>query len=390
MPREPTPATVLAFLGARGPRGRHYWRMTPRAPASDGAGPALARRTLELVDVPSESRREHALAGVVADAVVTPATPLRYRDGTSLYAAHESGGRPLVVLAGHLDTVPPQGNLPGHVADGRVHGLGASDMKGGLAVMVELARAVADGRLSPAVDVGFLFFGREELPASESALPALFDGCPDVLRADLVVMMEPTANALQLGCLGNLNADVTFAGRSAHSARPWLGTNAIHRAVTGLHALAATPPRDVDVDGLTYVEVVNVTGIEGGIARNVIPDAVRCRVNFRYAPNRSPADAESALRALLPEHAHMTVAGNAPPAAPATRNRLVDRLRRAAGAPVQPKQAWTPVAEFAALGLDAVNFGPGDPRLAHRPDESVEIAALEASFAALARFVTAV
>ncbi|HEX2051382.1 MAG TPA: succinyl-diaminopimelate desuccinylase [Actinomycetota bacterium] len=362
--------------------------MTRTGHRDDVAG-ALARRTLELVDVPSESRREDAIARVVADAVVTPATPLRHRDDSSLFVAHERGERPLVVLAGHLDTVPAQDNVPGRVDGGRVHGLGASDMKGGLAVMVELARAVADGRIRPAVDVGFLFFGREELPATESALPALFDSCADVLRADLVVVMEPTANALQLGCLGNLNADVTFAGRSAHSARPWLGTNAIHRAVTGLQALAATPPRDVEVGGLTFVEVVNVTGIEGGIARNVIPDAVRCRVNFRYAPNRSPADAEAALRALLPDHALLTVAGNAPPALPATGNALVDRLRRAARARVQPKQAWTPVAEFAARGLDAVNFGPGDPRLAHRPDESVEIAALEASFAALARFVSA-
>ena len=354
---------------------------------ADGAAPALARRALELVDVPSESRREDALADLVAAAVVSPLTPLRYRDGPSLYVAHERGGRPLVVLAGHLDTVPAQDNVPGRIADGRVHGLGASDMKGGLAVMVELARAVADGRVAPEVDLAFLFFGREELPARESALPAVFEGCADVLRADLVVVMEPTSNALQLGCLGNLNADVTFAGRSAHSARPWLGTNAIHRAVTGLQALAATPPRDVEVGGLTYVEVVNVTGIEGGIARNVIPDTVRCRVNFRYAPNRSPRGAEAALRALLPDHAEMTVVGNAPPAAPATDNPLVDRLRRAADARVEPKQAWTPVAEFAERGLDAVNFGPGDPRLAHRRDESVEIAALEASFGALARFV---
>jgi succinyl-diaminopimelate desuccinylase len=287
----------------------------------------------------------------------------------------------LAVLAGHLDTVPAQDNFPGRLEDGAVVGLGASDMKGGLAVMIELAQALTE----PELDVAYLFFTREELAAGESPLPRFFEECREIGEAELVVMMEPTDNTIQAGCLGNLNARLVYTGVSAHSARPWLGDNAIHRAIRGLAELASLEPLDVEVDGLVFREVVSVVGMHGGIAQNVVPDKAEAEVNYRYAPNRSSADAEACLRDLAGE-AVLEDLANSPPAHVAAASPLVRRLRATGDFALEPKQAWTPVAQFAARGLDAVNFGPGATRYAHRRDERVEVAELVRSFEALARF----
>jgi succinyl-diaminopimelate desuccinylase len=345
--------------------------------------PDLARRTLELVDIPSSSRDEARIIEHVRHAVTLPLT---YGTDEALLFATPRTGRPLVLLAGHLDTVPPQGNLPGAVEDGWVAGLGASDMKGGLAVMVELAEWAAGDPVALSCDLAFLFFVREELPAEESALPRVFAEAPLVLESDLVVMLEPTDNAIHAGCLGNLNATAVFRGESAHSARPWQGVNAIHLAVEGLAHVVGFPPFEVEVGGLTFVEVLSATRIAGGIADNVVPDRVEVRLNYRYAPNRTTSEAEARLRELVPGELEIT--SNSPPARPATDSPLVERLRRAGDLAVEPKQAWTPVAEFAAQGLDAVNLGPGATRYAHRADEQVEIAALERTFDVLRRFAS--
>jgi succinyl-diaminopimelate desuccinylase len=347
---------------------------------------ALAHRTLQLVDVQSVSRDEQELAELVADAL---SLPLVHRDGcTLLFAAPRSEGRDLVAFAGHLDTVPPQDNLPGRIEDGAVWGLGASDMKAGLAVMMELASWIERDEPELGVDAAFLFFPREELPASESALPAVLEtGLLD--DASLVVVMEPTDNTLQAGCLGHLTAEIAFAGESAHSARPWQGRNAIEVAVRGLQPVLAEEPREVEVGGLSFVEVLSVTEIQGGIAGNVIPDRVTATLSYRYGPDRQPADAEARLRGLLDGHAEIERLGNSPPARVVTDTPLVRRLREAGGFELEPKQAWTPVAEFTAHGLDAVNCGPGATALAHKPDERVEIAALERSYEALRRFLGA-
>jgi succinyl-diaminopimelate desuccinylase len=344
-------------------------------------GQDLAARTLELVDVPSESRHEDELAGVVRAAV--PLEPL-YDDDLTLLFAPPRTGRQLVVLAGHLDTVPANGNLPGRIEDGRVHGLGASDMKGGLAVMVELARWAA-GASGLAFDPAFLFFPREEISVEHSPLPRLFDtGLVD--DAALVVVLEPTDNELQLGCVGNLHARLVFHGRSAHTARPWLGVNAIDLAVEGLRAVAGLPPHDVEVEGLPFREVLSLTRIAGGLADNVVPDRVEATLNFRYAPNRTRADAEARLRELVGDDVEILSHSSA--ASVALGNPLVQRLRDIGGFAVTPKQAWTPVAQFAERGLDAVNFGPGATRFAHTRDEQVEVAALERCFDALRAFLT--
>lgn len=343
-------------------------------------GPPLAATTLALVDIPSESGSEDDLTAYVSAQV--PLSPV-FSDGETLvYARRE--GKPLVLLAGHTDTVPAQGNLPGRIEEGWVCGLGASDMKGGLAVMIELARW-AEQQSTLAYDVAFLFFPREELGPADNPLPAVFQQVPLIDEAALVICLEPTDNALQLGCLGNLNALVAFEGRSAHSARPWTGVNAVKVAFEGLRDVLELEPRDAVVDGLLFREVISVTKIHGGIATNVIPARVEATLNFRYAPDRSPLDAEDRVRELLGRD--VEILSNSPPAHVALGSPVVAALRSAGSLEVQPKQAWTNVADFAARGLDAVNFGPGATRYAHAVDERIEIAALERSLAVLQRFL---
>ncbi|HSC92367.1 MAG TPA: succinyl-diaminopimelate desuccinylase [Gaiellaceae bacterium] len=342
----------------------------------------LARRTLQLVNVPSVSREEAELADIVAAEVPLA---LRHREGSTLLFEAPRTGKPLVLLAGHLDTVPPQENIPGRLEDGVVHGLGAADMKAGLAVMVELARWAHEEAAPPAVDLAFLFFPREELPAAESAVPPfLASGLVD--DAQLVVVLEPTANAIQAGCLGHLAATVVFEGRSGHSARPWLADNAIHRAVRALGPVASLPPRDVELSGLVFREVLSVTEIRGGIATNVVPDRVEARLSYRYAPDRTPAEAEAELARIVGPEGRLEELGNSPPARVVVDTPLARALREAGAFAVEPKQAWTPVAEFSAHGLDALNLGPGDPRYAHARDEQVDAASLERTFRALQRF----
>ena len=343
----------------------------------------LASRALELIDVPSESRNESDLAALILD--ILRDTGARDAGDTCVLAGTtERGERPLVLLAGHLDTVPAQANRPGRRDGDAVLGLGAADMKGALAVMVELALSRLGERAS--VDVGYVFFGREELPVVHSALTPLLDREPGLRTADAVIVMEPTANEIHAGCLGNINATWTFPGTSGHSARPWLADNAIHRAAAGIDALAQVPYEPREFDGLRFVQVASVTRIEGGIAGNVIPDRAVANVNFRYAPGTGPQEAEALLRSLCEPYGRIAIESNAPSAPVATRNDLVQRLIAAGGLEVAPKQAWTPVAEFAAAGVDAVNFGPGDPRYAHARDEQVAVDALVRSYETLERF----
>jgi succinyl-diaminopimelate desuccinylase len=343
----------------------------------------LASRTLELIDVPSESRNEDALAALVLD-VLRPVGARNAGDTCVLAGTTTRGERPLVLLAGHLDTVPAQDNIPGHRDAEAIRGLGAADMKGAVAVMVELALSGLGDRAN--VDVGYVFFGREELPVIHSALTPLLEREPGLTTADAVIVMEPTANTIHAGCLGNINATWTFPGTSGHSARPWLADNAIHRAAAGIDALAQVPYQPHEFDGLRFTQVVSVTRIEGGIAGNVIPDRATAQVNFRYAPGTSADEAEALLRGWCEPYGAVTIDSNAPSAPVATGNALVQRLVATGDLAVEPKQAWTPVAEFAAAGVDAVNFGPGDPRYAHTRDEQVAVDALVRSYETLERF----
>jgi succinyl-diaminopimelate desuccinylase len=327
--------------------------------------PDLAARTLQLVDVPSESRSEAAIVELLRDLV--PGGPM-YDDGEVLLY----GDGP-IVLAGHLDTVPAQGNLPGRIDGGAVHGLGASDLKAGVAVMIELARAGVPAR--------YLFFTREEVPVSESPIPALF--ATDLLHdVELAVVLEPTDNELHAGCLGNLQARITFHGESAHSARPWTGVNAIHELVRGLQPLVGLEPVDVELDGLVYREVVSAVRVASGIAANVVPAIASAELNMRFMR----PDAEPRLRALLPE-GEIEVLSESPSAPPALDNARTVRLRELVPV-VKPKQAWTPVAQFAEQGIDAINYGPGATAYAHRVDEQAPIENLERCYETLREFLS--
>jgi succinyl-diaminopimelate desuccinylase len=246
-------------------------------------------------------------------------------------------------------------------------------MKGGVAVMVELARAGVRGR--------YLFFTREEVPVAESPLPALF--VTDLLEGvELAVVLEPTDCILHAGCLGNIQARVTYHGESAHSARPWTGLNAIHELVRGLQELVALEPRDVEIDGLVYREVVSAVRVEGGIASNVVPASASVELNFRFMGD----GAEERLRALVP-HGELEILSAAPSARPALANPHVQRLRELVP-DVAPKQAWTPVAQFAEQGIDAINYGPGLTRYAHRQDEQIPIENLHRAYETLATFLS--
>lgn len=348
----------------------------------------LAARTEALVRIPSESRHEEAILAEIRRHLPATYPIVDDHDSVLLALPERRPGAPVVLLAGHVDTVPIAGSAPGRHDGETIHGRGAADMKSGVAVMEGVAQALASGEWASDLDVGLLFFGREELPFVESALVPLFDRRAEIADCALAIVMEPTANRLELGCLGNLNATVVFEGEAAHTARPWLGRNAIHAAIAALAPVTDLPVRDVEVEGMTFREVASVTTIQGGVANNVVPHRATAHVNFRYAPTHTPAEADRRLRELL-GHASATVeiVGNAPPGPVPQGNPLVERLRAAGDLAVGAKQAWTPVAEFGSVGVDAVNFGPGDPQYAHRDDERVDVASLARSYEVLRAFL---
>jgi len=346
----------------------------------------LAARTLELVDIHSESLQEHAIRQHLVALVPSALHAEWIGDEAALFVPERRAGVPLLVLAGHYDTVPAQGNIPGRIENGTVHGLGASDMKGGLAVALELVRDLAESGPG-ALDVALLLFGREELGAEQNPLPALFAGSAAVRDTALAILLEPTDGRIQAGCLGNLVARLAFAGRSGHSARPWLADNAIERALEVIAPLLALDPRPVLIEGLEFVEVVSVTRFEAGIADNVIPGEATVTLNLRYPPDRTPTEAEAYLRGLVPEGVRLEVVSASPPGRVVTTSPLVESLRAAGSLGVEPKQAWTNVADFTAVGIDAVNYGPGHTEYAHRSDELVRIDALVEAYEVLAAFL---
>lgn len=351
-----------------------------------GLGERLAARTLELVDIPSESRQEERIREHVRSLVPPAMVGETVLEDAALYAFPRRPGVPLVVLGAHYDTVPAQGNFPGRIEDGAVHGLGAADMKSGLAVALELVRDLAEtapGRY----DVALLVFGKEELPQEWNPLPELFARSALVHEAALAVLLEPTAGAVHAGCLGNVNARLTFHGTSGHSARPWLAENAIEHAIEGLAPILAHERREAVVGGLAFWEVLSVTRLNAGIADNVIPDRADAHLNFRFAPDRDEDGAVAHLLEIVPPDAEVEILSVAPAGRVASGSPLVAALLEAGARGPEPKQAWTNVADFSVQGLDAVNFGPGDPRFAHRRDEQVAVEALVDAYGTLHRLL---
>lgn len=341
----------------------------------------LAERTLQLCRIPSPVGEEAEIAACVA------AETSGQRIGNAVVCGEASGRRPAVLLAGHLDTVPVQpGDFPARRENGRVHGRGASDMKGALAVMIELWKRLDLAALP--VELVLLFYDREEGPIAGNGLLPVLERRPDLRKASLALCLEPTDLALQIGCCGSLHATLAFPGRSAHSARPWQGENAIHKAGALLSHLAALPPREVRVGELVYREVFSVTRIEGFTGRNVVPARCELNLNFRFAPGRTLAEAEAEALSLADRFgATATVTDRAPSGPAILDNPLLQELRALTAVPVEPKQAWTDVAQLAALGIPAANFGPGEQSQAHQRGESCGEAALGRAYAMLERFL---
>lgn len=326
--------------------------------------------TRALCDIPSVSGGEGPLADAVEGSLRTLPHLEVLRDGNVVVARTHLGRGERVVLAGHLDTVPVAGNLPVRLdpSTDSLVGRGTVDMKGGVAVALRAVASVPD----PTRDVTVVLYDCEEVEATRNGLGRLVRTHPDWVAGDVAVLLEPTATHLEGGCNGTLRVDVTVPGRAAHSARAWMGRNAIHAAAPVLATLAAYEPRDAEVDGLVYREGLNAVGISGGIAGNVIPDRVTISVNFRFAPDRSPEQALAHVHDVLDGY-EIELTDMAPGARPGLDHAVVSELVAAAGGEVRPKLGWTDVARFTALGVPAVNYGPGDPSLAHHDDEQVPV-----------------
>ncbi|MFT3861980.1 succinyl-diaminopimelate desuccinylase [Micropruina sp.] len=324
-----------------------------------------------IVDIESVSGNERELADQVQAALSGHDHLEVLRDGDTVIARTSLGRPERVVIAGHLDTVPVAGNLPSSIEGGRIYGRGSCDMKGGVAVML----AVAVATTAPPRDLTWIFYDHEEVEASANSLTRIAATRPELLAGDFAVLMEPTSARVEGGCQGTLRFTVTTAGRAAHSARAWMGHNAIHDLAEVLALLRAHQPEQPVVDGLRYHEGLNAVAISGGIAGNVIPDRATVMVNYRFAPHRSLADAEQYCRSVLPGY-ELTVVDGAPGARPGLDLPAAVDFVAAVGGEPTAKFGWTDVARFAALGIPAVNFGPGDPAKAHADDEFCLIAEL--------------
>ena len=342
--------------------------------------------TAALVDIPSASRDEQRIADEVEAALRSQTGYRVVRNGQAVLARTELGRPSRVILAGHLDTVPIADNVPSTRDADHIYGCGTSDMKSGDAVFLHLAATIAE----PVHDITLILYDCEEIEASANGLGRIADELPDWLRGDVAILGEPSGGYIEAGCQGTLRATVSATGTRAHSARSWLGDNAIHKLGAVLERLSEYQGRVVDIDGCTYREGLSAVRVEGGVAGNVIPDAASVTVNFRFAPDRGP---ESALAHVREVFDGLEVAVEqtdvAAGALPGLHHPAAAALVDAADGLVRAKYGWTDVARFAALGIPAVNYGPGDPNLAHRRDERVAIAQITAVTATLRRYLSA-
>ncbi|MBS1264599.1 MAG: putative succinyl-diaminopimelate desuccinylase DapE [Acidimicrobiaceae bacterium] len=349
----------------------------------------LLALTAELVSVPSVSHEEAAIVALIeARLRAVPGLSID-RVGDNLVARTDLGRPQRLILAGHTDTVPGDTAAGARIDGDTCSGLGSADMKGGLAVMMALATSVPE----PSVDVTWVFYAREEVASEFNGLGEIFSVAPHLLEGDAAILGEPTGAAIEAGCQGTMRFRVSLSGVRSHSARPWMGVNAIHRAGGLLSAVDAYEHREPEIDGCTFREALQVVRIDGGVAGNVVPDRVDLTINHRYAPDRSGDEAEAHVRDVLKpfigEGDEVVLVDHAPAAAPGLGHALLMGLVSEGGLDVRAKLGWTDVAFFAARGMPAVNFGPGESTLAHTADERIEREALVACHDALARLLTA-
>lgn len=333
--------------------------------------------TRAICDIPSVSGDEKTLADVI-EAAVTPLGHLQvFRYGNTVVARTDLGRAQRVAIAGHIDTVPINANLPTRDIDidgvPYLWGRGTVDMKAGTAVQLKLAAELVD----PAIDITWMWYDNEEVEASKNGLGLLAAVRPDLFEADFAILGEPSNGEVEGGCNGTMRAIVRTSGVRAHSARAWIGENAIHRAAPILTRLAEYRAREVAVEGLLYRESLSAVRIAGGVAGNVIPDACEVEVNYRFAPSKSAAEAETHLRGVLAGF-DVEITDAAEGARPGLDAEIAKQFVAAVGAEPRPKYGWTDVARFSALGIPAVNYGPGDPHLAHHDEERVPLAQIDA------------
>jgi succinyl-diaminopimelate desuccinylase len=324
--------------------------------------------TARVVDIESVSGAERTLADAIEAALRALPHLTVHRDGNALVARTALGRARRVILAGHIDTVPVAGNLPSHAERGLLYGCGASDMKSGVAVQLRLAASVPE----PSVDVTYVFYDCEEVESARNGLLRLAGRSPELLAGDFAVLMEPTGGVVEGGCQGTLRAEISAGGKRAHSARSWQGSNAIHAAGAIIDVLNRYAPRQPEVDGLTYHEGLNAVAVRGGVAGNVIPDECVITVNYRFAPDRSPVQAQAHVREVFAGWA-VRVTDMAGGARPGLADPAAAAFVAAVGGTPRAKLGWTDVARFDALGIPAVNYGPGDPELAHTAGEHVAL-----------------
>ena len=348
----------------------------------------LLALTEQLCSIPSVSGDEGAIADVVEARLRASAPALSVeRIGANIVARTNAGRDRRIVLGGHLDTVPANGNQAPRRDGDVLHGLGTADMKGGVAVLLALADDLANKR--PRFDATLVLYDGEEVADEFNGLRRLFAEAPDLVAGDLAILLEPTGGWVEAGCQGTIHVRATFAGVRAHSARPWMGTNAIHRAGVLIERCAQFEGATVDVDSLEYREALQVVRIDGGIANNVVPDRCEVVLNRRYAPSRSLDVAVAEVVEFCTDAGadHVDVLNASMAAPPNLTNPLIAEMLGVYDLPVRPKLGWTDVARFAAHGIAACNFGPGDPELAHTADEKVERASLDACLALLETFL---
>ncbi len=325
--------------------------------------------TRQLVDLESVSGNEEAIADAVEAALRGMDHLDVQRFGHTLVARTALGRDERVVIAGHIDTVPLNDNLPARLTDTDLHGLGSCDMKGGVAIALRAAATLT----APNRDVTYVFYECEEVEAERNGLYLLSQSNPELLEADFAILMEPSDGVVEAGCQGSMRVDVLVRGERAHSARSWRGVNAIHGAAPVLALLNAYQPRRPVIDGLEYHEGLNAVFVSGGVAGNVLPDECRVSVNYRFAPDRSEEQAEAHMREVFDGY-EIEVSDSSPSAMPGLGVPAAAAFVEAVGGTVNPKFGWTDVARFSVLGVPAVNFGPGDPHLAHKQEEFVPLA----------------
>lgn len=332
--------------------------------------------TRALIDIPSESGSESALADAIESVLVACAHLEVLRDGDAVVARTTLGRAQRVIIAGHIDTVPINANVPSRIEDVNgervIWGRGAVDMKAGCAVALKLAVELTE----PTVDVTWIFYDHEEVSADLNGLGRLGRTQSQLLVGDFAILGEPSNARIEGGCNGTLRVEVRTAGRRAHSARAWTGENAIHALTPALSALSNFDAETIVVDGLAYREGLSAVGVRGGVATNVIPDEAVLTVNYRFAPDKTETEAEARVRSVF-AGCDVVVVDSAPGARPGLTSAIAAEFVNTVGGEPRPKYGWTDVARFSALGIPAVNFGPGDPELAHTDDESVPVAQIE-------------